>query len=112
MPPVPARHAYQLHLQVQHAPHAVWRRLLVADTTTLAQLHRIVQTALGWYAPAPYWLEVAGQRYGQPDPDHAEDTTMDARRYVIAADAATGETLWIYRPDEGERTVRKWLANQ
>jgi len=29
--------------------------------------------------------------------------TMDARRYVIAADAGSGETLWIYRPDEGER---------
>lgn len=31
--------------------------------------------------------------------------SMDQRRYVIAADAATGETLWIYRPDEGERFV-------
>src|SRR5215467_5699310 len=29
--------------------------------------------------------------------------TMDQRRYVIAADAGTGETLWIYRPNEGER---------
>lgn len=29
--------------------------------------------------------------------------SMDQRRYVIAADAGTGETLWIYRPDEGAR---------
>src|SRR5215831_4706964 len=29
--------------------------------------------------------------------------TMDQRRFVIAADAASGETLWIYRPNEGER---------
>ena len=26
--------------------------------------------------------------------------TMDQRRFVIAADAATGETLWIYRPND------------
>ena len=32
--------------------------------------------------------------------------TMDQRRFVIAADAATGETLWIYRPNEGERFDR------
>jgi quinoprotein glucose dehydrogenase len=32
--------------------------------------------------------------------------TMDQRRYVIAASAATGETLWIYRPNEGERFDR------
>src|SRR5262244_3677222 len=29
--------------------------------------------------------------------------TMDQRRFVIAANAGTGETLWIYRPNEGER---------
>ena len=29
--------------------------------------------------------------------------TMDSRRIVIAADAGTGETLWLYRPDEGDR---------
>src|SRR5215471_6738291 len=29
--------------------------------------------------------------------------TMDQRRIVIAANAGTGETLWIYRPTEGER---------
>lgn len=32
--------------------------------------------------------------------------TMDQRRYVIAADAGTGETLWLYRPNEGERFVQ------
>ena len=29
--------------------------------------------------------------------------SMDQRRYVIAADAGTGETLWLYRPNEGDR---------
>jgi quinoprotein glucose dehydrogenase len=29
--------------------------------------------------------------------------TMDQRRFVVAADAGTGETLWVYRPNEGER---------
>src|SRR5689334_20415190 len=30
-------------------------------------------------------------------------TTAGSRRDVAAIDAATGETLWIYRMDEGER---------
>ena len=29
--------------------------------------------------------------------------TMDQKRFVVAADAGTGETIWVYRPDEGER---------
>jgi quinoprotein glucose dehydrogenase len=49
-----------------------------------------------------------------PNPQNGSETTpimvngvlyftMDQRRYVIAADAGTGETLWMYRPNEGER---------
>jgi quinoprotein glucose dehydrogenase len=32
--------------------------------------------------------------------------TAGARRTVVAADAATGQTLWVYRPNEGERFDR------
>ena len=51
----------------------------------------------------------------RPNPAGASETTplmvngvlyftMDDRRYVIAADAGTGDTLWIYRPNEtGDR---------
>lgn len=31
--------------------------------------------------------------------------SMDQRRIIIAADAGTGETLWMYRLDEGDRFV-------
>ena len=29
--------------------------------------------------------------------------SMDQKRFIVAADAATGETIWTYRPDEGAR---------
>jgi quinoprotein glucose dehydrogenase len=29
--------------------------------------------------------------------------SMDQKRFIVAADAATGETIWVYRPDEGAR---------
>jgi quinoprotein glucose dehydrogenase len=49
-----------------------------------------------------------------PNPQAASETTpimvngvlyfsMDQRRFIVAADAGTGETLWIYRPNEGSR---------
>jgi len=31
------------------------------------------------------------------------DFTMGPHRYVIGADAGTGQALWLYRPDEGDR---------
>ena len=29
--------------------------------------------------------------------------TTDQKRFVVAADAGTGETIWVFRPNEGER---------
>ena len=49
-----------------------------------------------------------------PNPQATSETTpimvngviyfsMDQKRFVVAADAATGETIWVYRPTEGAR---------
>ena len=49
-----------------------------------------------------------------PNPQATSETTpimvngrlyfsMDSKRFVVAVDAATGETIWVYRPDEGAR---------
>ena len=78
------RCSYQLHIQLQDIKPAIWRRVVVADTTSLAQLHRIIQAAMGGVMGQRFAFEVAGQRYGAPNPDMPEDPTMDARRYTLA----------------------------
>lgn len=77
------RYSYQLHIQLQDIKPAIWRRVVVADTTSLAQLHRIIQAAMGGVMGQRFAFEVAGQRYGMPNPDMPEDPTMDARRYTL-----------------------------
>ena len=77
------RHSYQLHIQLCETKPAVWRRLVVADSMTLADLHRAIQAVMGWQNRQPYAFEIADQRYGAPNPDWPEDPTMDARRYTL-----------------------------
>lgn len=77
------RHSYQLHIQLCDIKPAIWRRLVVSDCTNLAQLHRLIQAAMGWSPRHDYLFEIADQRYGQPNPDWPEDPTMDARRYSL-----------------------------
>ena len=49
-----------------------------------------------------------------PNPQPTSETTpimvngvlyfsMDQKRFIVAVDAATGETIWVYRPNEGAR---------
>ena len=80
---IKARHSYQLHIQLCDIKPAVWRRIVVADNTSLAYLHRTIQTAMGWKNCHAYAFEIAGQRYGMPDADWPDDPTMDARRYTL-----------------------------
>lgn len=39
---------YQLKITLRHVTPMVWRRLLVPSTTTIAHLHSIIQTVMGW----------------------------------------------------------------
>lgn len=77
------RSSYQLHIQLCDTKPAVWRRLVVADNTSLAQLHQTIQAAMGWDNRHRYAFEIAGQHYGLPNADWPEDPTMDARRYTV-----------------------------
>lgn len=88
------RCSYQLHIQLNDSKPAIWRRLVVADTTSLAQLHRTIQAAMGWNNLHGYAFEIAGQRYGLPDADLPEDPTMDARRYSLGQ-LLQGEALAV-----------------
>ena len=77
------RCSYQLHIQLCETKPAVWRRVVVADTTTLAQLHQTIQAVMGWPHATRYGFDIANQRYGLPNPDQPDDPTMDARRYTV-----------------------------
>ena len=77
------RNSYQLHIQLCDTKPAVWRRLVVVDTMTLADLHRAIQAVMGWQNFHPYTFEIADQHYGIPNPDVPEERTVDARRYTL-----------------------------
>lgn len=87
-----ARYNYQLHIQLCDSKPAIWRRLVVADSMSLADLHRAIQAVMGWQNRHSYEFEIAGQRYGQPNADTPEDPTMDARRYTLGQ-LLQGQTL-------------------
>ena len=58
-----ARQAYQLHVQLQNIYPPIWRRIVVTDTTTLAQLHWIIQLTMGWTNSHLHQFIVDGVHY-------------------------------------------------
>ncbi|HWR46810.1 MAG TPA: plasmid pRiA4b ORF-3 family protein [Pseudonocardiaceae bacterium] len=77
---MPSIHTIKVSLRYMKPP--VWRRLQVPSTTSLAQLHHIIQTAMGWYDCHLHQFEVNGRYYA--DPEHMLDETTDEARQTLA----------------------------
>lgn len=56
----------------------VWRRVLVLSDITLADLHDVIQRAMGWGNSHMHVFSRGGQEYGSPDPElgHASDRNV------------------------------------
>ena len=74
----------QIHVSLDDIEPPIWRRLIVPLDTTLAQLHLILQAALGWTDSHLHEFEVGGLRYGDTDLLNAECSEID----VVAFDAS------------------------
>ena len=56
---------YQIKVTLRHSKPPIWRRLLVSSETTLIQLHRIIQEAMGWEDYHLHQFIVGGVYYRQ-----------------------------------------------
>lgn len=61
---------YQLKITLQDVKPPVWRRVQVLDTTTLQQLHHIIQAAMEWTNSHLHQFVIGDVEYGQPLPEY------------------------------------------
>lgn len=71
---------FQLKIQLLGVRPPVWRRVLVPGEITLAELHDVIQTAMGWSDSHLHAFEVGETRYAVPDPDWGVDDIEDESR--------------------------------
>ncbi len=55
---------YQLKVSLRDISPMIWRRLLITSNTTMAHLHAILQTALGWEDIHLHRFRIYGKAYG------------------------------------------------
>lgn len=56
--------ALQMHVSLDEVEPAIYRRLVVPLGTTLAELHHILQAAMGWTDSHLHQFEIGGLRFG------------------------------------------------
>jgi pRiA4b ORF-3-like protein len=93
---------YQLHIELQDIAPAIWRRLLVPSWIKLGTLHRVLQVALGWTDSHLHAFDIAGKKYGIPDPEWPEMKLVDERRATLASSLTPSVTNLTYEYDFGD----------
>jgi hypothetical protein len=89
---VPVRDAvYQVKITLHGTKPPIWRRLRLPASTTLAQLHQVIQVAFGWQDAHLHAFEVGGHRYSRPDFELGDETADEgkARLRDLAAQPGT-----------------------
>jgi hypothetical protein len=84
---------FQLKVQLREVSPPVWRRVLVPGEMSLAELHEVVQVAMGWTDSHLHEFEIGGARYGVPDPDWGFDDVADESRVKLWQVAVEGSRL-------------------
>ena len=64
MSEAPALERYQLKVVLRGISPLIWRRVVVSSDTTLAELHDVVQVAMGWEDEHLHRFRVHGQDHG------------------------------------------------
>jgi Plasmid pRiA4b ORF-3-like protein len=67
-PATPPPEVYQLHVWLREISPMIWRRLLVRSGSTIADLHYMLQIAMGWEGYHLHQFVIRGKRYGVPQP--------------------------------------------
>jgi hypothetical protein len=69
----PAQDIYGIKVTLLGTKPPIWRRLLVPASMTLAKLHDVLQTAMGWHDCHMHEFRAGERHFGVPDP---EDISM------------------------------------
>ena len=84
---------FQLKIQLRNLRPPIWRRVLVPGEMTLAGLHDVIQTAMGWTNSHLHEFEIEGVSYGDPDPDDWGPEFADESKVKLFRVAHQGDRI-------------------
>ena len=90
---------YRVHVSLRRIEPSIWRRIELSSQTTLKQLHRILQIAMGWGNYHLHEYIVDGRRYGTPDPAYdgpGEIIRETGVRIATVLPEPGAEILYVY----------------
>ncbi len=77
-----AQDIYQIKVTLLGTKPPIWRRLLVPASMTLAKLHDVLQTAMGWHDCHMHEFRAGERHFGRPDPEDIMGMQVENERNI------------------------------
>lgn len=92
---------FQLKITLNHIKPPIWRRVLVDSDIKLPDLHKIIQTVMGWTNSHLHQFIIGNQYYSLPN-DESFCEAVDYRRIKLDSLFNTPKSKFIYDYDFGD----------
>ncbi len=79
----PKTKIFELEIALAEVEPPVRRRVQVPGEVSLAVLHEVVQSVMGWTNSHLHEFDIAGRRYGMPDPDWDDQNVADEAKVKL-----------------------------
>ena len=107
---------FELEIALAEVAPPVRRRVQVPGEVDLSVLHEVVQSVMGWTNSHLHEFEIAGRRYGIPDPDWPSQDVVDEAKSKLFRLVKPGDRFgYVYDFGDNwahEITVEKVVAAQ
>lgn len=102
---------YQLKITLQGSKPPIWRRIQVANNTTLEELHMIIQVVMGWSNYHLHQFVIGDVYYGVPESDYDFDMKNEVRVKLSSVVNRENDSF-IYEYDFGDSWVHQIVVEK
>lgn len=96
---------YELRVQLREIEPLVWRELRVSGDSTLAELHAVLQVAMGWENYHLYMFKAGGEEYSEPNEEWPD--VKDSGAATLEDIVTKASPSFTYEYDMGDRWIHE-----
>lgn len=99
--PIKSKDNYQLKITLNYSKPAIWRRFIVNSDMKLPDLHKVIQTVMGWSNSHLHQFIAGNNFYSLPDDDSFTES-IDYRKIKLSQILAKEKQSIVYEYDFGD----------